>query len=330
MAFYSHRQQAASGDVWHMRLGHPHQEVLQRLSVNKAIILNNLSRQLCEACQLGKSSRLPFSSSEFVATRPLERVHCDLWMPSPVASTQGFRFYAVFVDHFSRYTWIYPLRLNSDFYTAFLSFQNFVERQLDSKIQVFQSGGGGEFMSKQFLAHLSSCGIKQQLSCLHTPQQNGLAERKHCYVTELGLSLMFQSKIPYQLWVEAFLTATYLGNLMPSSVLPEHKSPYEMLVGKPPIYSLLRVVGSSCYPFLRPYGKNKFDPKNLHCVFIGYSEKHKGYRCLHPPTARVHISRHVLFEESNFPYLKEYKSFPTSLDLHLPLEQRDKAASHSH
>ena len=79
MAFYSHRQQAASGDVWHMRLGHPHQEVLQRLATNKAIAINNPSRHLCEACQLGKSSRLPFSSSDFVASRPLERVHCDLW-----------------------------------------------------------------------------------------------------------------------------------------------------------------------------------------------------------------------------------------------------------
>ena len=79
MAFYSHRQQAASGDVWHMRLGHPHQDVLQRLSSNKAIVINKLSLQLCEACQLGNSSRLPFNNSVFVATKPLERVHCDLW-----------------------------------------------------------------------------------------------------------------------------------------------------------------------------------------------------------------------------------------------------------
>lgn len=34
---------------------------------------------MCEACQLGKNSRLPFSSSSFSASRPLERIHCDLW-----------------------------------------------------------------------------------------------------------------------------------------------------------------------------------------------------------------------------------------------------------
>ena len=120
---------------------------------------------------------------------------------------------------------------------------------------------------------------------------------------------MFHSKVPQQLWVDAFLTATYLSNLLPSSVLPGNISPYEALVKQKPLYSSLRVFGTSCYPFLKPYAKNKFDPKSLHCVFLGYSEKHKGYRCLHPPSARVYISRHVLFNEAKFPYLEEYQSF---------------------
>lgn len=147
------------------------------------------------------------------------------------------------------------------------------------------------------------------MSCPHTPQQNGVAERKHRHVTELGLSLMFQSKVPQQLWVDAFLTAVYLLNLLPTSNLPRNISPYEALVGTQPVYTSLRVFGSSCYPFLRPYGKNKFDPKSLHCVFLGYSEKHKGYRCLHPPTVRVYVSRHVLFDEKTFPYETVYQKF---------------------
>ena len=311
MAYYSHRQQATTDDVWHMRLGHPHQDLLQRLSQNKAIVLNKSSSQLCEACQLGKFSRLPFPVSDFVAAKPLERVHCDLWGPSPVVSTQGFRFYAVFVDQYSRYTWLYPLRMKSEFFSVFLSFQKMVECQLECKIKTFQSDGGGEFTSNQLRQHLASCGVKHQMSCPHTPQQNGLAERKHRHVTELGLALLFQSKVPQQLWVEAFMTAAYLTNLLPSSVLPNHMSPYEALVGKPPVYTSLRVFGCSYFPFLRPYGKNKFDQKSLHCVFLGYSEQHKGYRCLHPPSARVYVSRHVLFNEAQFPYQREYQRFIT-------------------
>ena len=48
---------------------------------------------------------------------------------------------------------------------------------------------------------------------------------------------------------------------------------------------------------------NKLDPKSLLCVFLGYNEKFQGYRCYYPPTGKVFISRHVLFDEHDFPFL---------------------------
>lgn len=89
--------------------------------------------------------------------------------------------------------------------------------------------------------------------------------------------MMLDSKVPHNLWVEAFFTAAFIGNLLPSSVLQHKKSPYEKLHGKAPIYTSLRVFGCKCYPYIRPYMKNKLDPKSLVCVFLGYNEKYKGY-----------------------------------------------------
>ena len=177
--FYSNRQISASDELWHQRLGHPNPLVLQQLSTNKAIFISKSSKTICEACHLGKSSRLPFFDSSFVATRPLERVHCDLWGPSPVSSIQGFRFYVVFIDHYTRYSWFYPLRNKSDFYEIFLMFQALAQNICQEKICTFECDGGGEFISHKFLNHLELHGIQQHLSCPHTPQQNGLAERKH-------------------------------------------------------------------------------------------------------------------------------------------------------
>lgn len=97
--FYSSRQQAASEDVRHIRLGHPNSQVLQQLSTSKAIVINKSNKLLCEACQLGKSSHLPFSASTYVASKPLKRIHCDLWGPSPIISVQGFKYYVVFIDN---------------------------------------------------------------------------------------------------------------------------------------------------------------------------------------------------------------------------------------
>ncbi|XP_019239916.1 PREDICTED: uncharacterized protein LOC109219897 [Nicotiana attenuata] len=50
--------------------------------------------------------------------------------------------------------------------------------------------------------------------------------------------------------------------------------------------------------------KKKFSPKTYTCVFIGYSSLHKVYRCYHPPTRRVFISRHVVFDENTLPYVQ--------------------------
>lgn len=226
-----------------------------------------------------------------------------------VNSHMAFKYYVILVDNFSRFCWFYPLKLKSNFYQVFLMFQTVVENLFNHKISMFQCDGGGEFVSQAFFSHLAKCGIKQLISCPYTPQQNGIAERKHRHITELGLSMLFDSKVPLKYWVEAFFIANFISNLLPSSSLPNQKSPYETLLVKKPEYSFLRVFCCPCYPLLRPYSANKFEPRSLKCVLLGYNDKYKGYRCIYPPIGRVYISRHVLFEETDFPFATIYTRF---------------------
>ncbi|KAL4569135.1 hypothetical protein LXL04_024766 [Taraxacum kok-saghyz] len=74
------------------------------------------------------------------------------------------------------------------------------------------------------------------------------------------------------------------------------------LYSKTPDYAFLRTFGCLCYPFLRPYNTHKMDFRSLPCVFLGYSTSHKGYLCLHTPSSRIYISRHVVFNETIFPF----------------------------
>lgn len=138
LVFYSSRQQRTSDLVWHRRLGHPHHKVLQHLSAVNAISVNKNTMSMCEPCKLGKTCKLPFSRSKFQASRPLERIHCDVWGPAPVKYVQGFRYYVVFMDNFSRFCWFYPLKLKSDVLSVFKTFQKMVETQFNQKISVFQ------------------------------------------------------------------------------------------------------------------------------------------------------------------------------------------------
>jgi hypothetical protein len=88
---------------------------------------------------------------------------------------------------------------------------------------------------------------------------------------------------------------------MPAPLL-QHKSPFEKLFHTTPDYTFLKVFGCACYPNLHPYNSHKFSPRSKECVFLGYSQHHKGYKCLHLESDRMYISRDVIFDENQFPF----------------------------
>jgi hypothetical protein len=59
----------------------------------------------CIFCQLGKQPALPFKNSESIASASFDLIHYDVWGPSHVPSMSGSRYFVIFVDDFSRYTW---------------------------------------------------------------------------------------------------------------------------------------------------------------------------------------------------------------------------------
>ena len=139
------------------------------------------------------------------------------------------------------------------------------------------------------------------MSCPHTHQQNGAGERKHRHIVETGLTLLAHASVPFRFWSDAFVTACFLINRIPTRRL-HMKSPLEVLLNETPDYSLLKVFGCACWPHLRPYNKHKLEYRSKQCVFLGYSPLHKGYKCLHIPSNRVYISRDVVFDETVFPF----------------------------
>jgi len=82
----------------------------------------------------------------------LELKHSNLWQSS-ILSNHGFRYYVGFVDDFSRYTWIYPLRSKSDFLPTFCALQKLVKNLFDTKLKIFQSDSEHEFDNTSLGAH---------------------------------------------------------------------------------------------------------------------------------------------------------------------------------
>lgn len=180
--------------------------------------------------------------------------HCDLWGPAPVQSSGGYTYFLTCVDAYSRFIWVFPLRLKSDTLTPFIQFKIMVELQFNCKIKGVQSDGGGEF--RPFTKYLTELGIIHRFTCPHTHHQNGIVESKHRHIVETGLALLAQSKLPLKYWDHTFVTAAYLINRLPNLTLHNH-SPYSKLLNKNPDYTCLRVFGCVCFPFLRPYNSHK-------------------------------------------------------------------------
>jgi hypothetical protein len=73
------------------------------------------------------------------------------------------------------------------------------------------------------------------------------------------------------------------------------------MFGSAPSYEHLCVFGCTCYPNTTATAPHKLSPRFTRCVILGYSADHKGYRCLDLTTNRLIVSRHVVFDEDNFP-----------------------------
>ncbi|KAI5345120.1 hypothetical protein L3X38_012997 [Prunus dulcis] len=291
------------GPVWHSRLGHPSSPILKfLLSTNKLSIAGTktCTNFTCYSCPLGKSVKLPFQSSLSVTHAPLALIHSDVWSSSN-KSVSGFQYYVLFVDNFSRYSWIFPMRLKSEVFSLYVKFKTLVENLFSTKIKALQTDGGGEYTSHIFHNFLVTHGIDHRISYPRHPEQNGLAERKHRHIVDTGLTLLAHASMPLAYWAEAMHTAVYLINRLPSKVLGL-QSPSQILLHKEPNFAFLKIFGCACFPYLRPYNTNKLHLRSVKCVFLGYSLDHQGYRCLNLITNRVFLSRHVIFDEHCFPF----------------------------
>jgi histone deacetylase 1/2 len=162
-----------------------------------------------------------------------------------------------------------------------------------------QSDWGGEY--EKLHSFFTKIGISLLLSCPHAHQQNGPAERKHRHILEVSMSLLAHAHMPLKYWDEAFLSVAYLINRTPIKVI-NFVTPLERLYHTKPSYASLRVFGCACWPNLHPYNHHKLAFHSKECVFLGYSNLHKGFKCLDINTGRIYISRDVIFDEEVFPF----------------------------
>ena len=174
--------------------------------------------------------------------------------------------------------------------------------QFSKAVQIIRSDNALELSkSSTTLEFFTSNGIIHQTSCVQTPQQNGVVERKHKHLREVARALLFQASLPLRFWGDCVLTATHLINRLPTALL-QNRTPFELLYGKPPSYTHLRVFGCLCYVSTHKQGRDKFQPRALACLFLGYPCAKKAYKVMNLTSHKIFTSRDIIFHETVFPF----------------------------
>jgi len=126
-------------------------------------------------------------------------------------------------------------------------------------------------VASSFQPFLDSHGIIHQTSYSNTPQQNGVAECKNRHLLDIVRCLLFHMHLSKTFWGHAVLTACFLINRLPTSVL-QGETPFSILhPNRRPFALPLRVFGCVCFIHSLTPGLDKLAPYATKCVFVGYS-----------------------------------------------------------
>jgi hypothetical protein len=101
-------------EQWHSWHGHPPYLVVTQVLNNYHLPMVEASNKqsVCDVCQQAKSHQLRFSTSSHKYQFPLELVYSDVW-DAASTSASGYKYYVSFIDDYSKFTWIYFVKIQA-------------------------------------------------------------------------------------------------------------------------------------------------------------------------------------------------------------------------
>lgn len=123
-------------------------------------------------------------------------------------------------------------------------------------------------------------------------------EMKNTTLVDIVKTILIESNLPQNFWVEEVSTTCYVTNrCWIRSLLI--KTPYELLNDKKSKISYLRPFGCNC--FVRNNGEGDmgmFDPRRDERIFVGYSFSSKTYRVFNKRMLCTEKSVHVVINKN--------------------------------
>ena len=96
--------------IWHIIMGNLHFDNL--VKINKRQVVRDMppiiktSYPICKHFQHGNKNKVSFKTKGNSTSNPLHLIHTDLCGPTKTKSLQGEHYFILFIDDYTRMTWI--------------------------------------------------------------------------------------------------------------------------------------------------------------------------------------------------------------------------------
>ena len=156
---------------------------------------------------------------------------------------------------------MYLLKSKADVPLVIIQFSELIKTQFNTQVKCFRSDNAKEFFTSEINNYMNDRGITHESSCVGTPQQNGLVERRLGHLLSFARALILQSNMPNYFWSDAVCTTSHLINWTPARTI-NYQAPIDIMSEffpgvKPRTRLPARVFG--CVAFVHTQS-NKLDP----------------------------------------------------------------------
>jgi hypothetical protein len=186
-------------------------------------------RHVCDVCARAKLTRTSFNKIHTIQGAELgDYISVYIAVFVNYYSREGYKFMVCFVDHATKYSWVYPMKTR-DAYIEKL--RHLIETKLHNhraKIKHYHADGGAELISKQVLALMKRKGARDTWNLADTPELNSTLERKFRTLGERCLSMLLRAGLPVDFWCK---TSNYFTVLLPTKTAHGYITPFEGVFG---------------------------------------------------------------------------------------------------
>lgn len=188
---------AQSIGIWHQRLGHVSDKVIQ------AMLKNNLTdglevifteRNDCDSCHFGKQTINLHPTRGKLDCLPGQRFHSDVCHIG-IMSWNKCKYFLTMKDEASSYRRVFFMRTKDEVSNILKQFFIDAERETGRKAISLRSDNGTEYVNENVKEVLKSMGIIHELSPPNVKQCNGMAERENRTLCDTARSLLFNTDL---------------------------------------------------------------------------------------------------------------------------------------